>query len=428
MSLVEIERVALADAGEALVGCGLDTPSSGQATAFFGLDVRGWVVGRNVQAETAVVRGDAGELRRAAVEGERRDVAERFPETAWAGMSGFLVPVGALRLEERFDLEVSVRLADGAETRLAVIAGSRSLLRTGYEARLETVCLTALGRTGSTAVTRLLSAHPEVAAYRPYDFEPRVVSYWIDVLKALAEPAAFRRQITPNGPVRDLWWIGADEPFPRRLPDEDVQGWLGGEAVEALARFCQQRIDDFYGKVADRFDRQGARFFVEKLQPDAGALVRELYPGAREIFLVRDFRDMVASIFAFNLKRGFEGFGRDRAASDEEYVSDWLSDSVASFLQAWRSRSSGAHLLHYESLVREPRETLVAALEYLELEATPATIDAMLQTLHAPESDVHRTTSAEASIGRWERDLPDDLKEACERVFGSALAEFGYTG
>ena len=41
----------------------------------------------------------------------------------------------------------------------------------------------------------------------------------------------------------------------------------------------------------------------------SAALTAELYPDAREVFLVRDFRDMVASIFAFNRKRGVRGFG-----------------------------------------------------------------------------------------------------------------------
>ena len=32
--------------------------------------------------------------------------------------------------------------------------------------------------------------------------------------------------------------------------------------------------------------------------------MRELYPGARELFLVRDFRDMIASMRAYNERKG----------------------------------------------------------------------------------------------------------------------------
>ena len=76
--------------------------------------------------------------------------------------------------------------------------------------------------------------------------------------------------------------------------------------------------------------------------------------------------------------------------------------------------------------MRRPRETLSEILEYLELETPPATIEAMLASLGEPASDVHRTSGAEESIGRWQRDLPDGVKGTAERVLGEALGEFGY--
>jgi hypothetical protein len=273
----------------------------------------------------------------------------------------------------------------------------------------------------------MLGSHPEIVAYRPFEYEPRAVTYWIDVLEDMAEPAAFRRQVTPNGPLTDNWWIGTRPPLPRRIKDEVVQAWLGGESVMGLAAFCQGRIDGFYTRVAELDHSSGARYFVEKLAPRTGALLRELYPSAREIFLVRDFRDVVASIFAFNEKRGFQGFGRDRTRSDAEYVTDWLSESVGAFLHAYRTRSAGAHLVRYEDLVMKPRETIQDVLGHLQLAAAPATVDAMLASLTAPESDSHRTTGAANSIGRWRSELSDEVRAACDAALGPALHEFGYT-
>jgi hypothetical protein len=135
---------------------------------------------------------------------------------------------------------------------------------------------------------------------------------------------------------------------------------------------------------------------------------------------------VVASIFAFNEKRGFQGFGRAKAQSDADYVSEWLSRSAAAFLRAWRTRSDGAYLIRYEDFVREPRAVLTGVLDYLELETPAPTVDAMLKSLDEPASDVHRTMAPESSIGRWQRDLPDDVKEASREAFGEALEEFGY--
>jgi sulfotransferase family protein len=425
LSLVEITEVAPGEAHEALVAHALDTPAPGQRLAFFGIDVRGWAIGRNSPAERALLRVDGVDLREGPSTGERRDVGEHHPGE-WSDRSGFFLPVGALRLPREFELALRVRLEDGVEVDLATISGSRSALATGFVPSLEPVCLTALGRTGSTAVTRLLSAHPRIAAYRPFEYEPRVVTYWMDALLDLAEPAAFRRQINPSGPLRDHWWAGDGDELPRRLVDEEIQGWLGGESIAELAAFCQARIDGLYRVVAERFERPEATHFVEKLGPETGALVRELYPRARELFLVRDFRDVVASIFAYNEKRGFEGFGRARVASNVEYVSALLSESAASFVRAWRARGSGAHLIRYEDVVQQPRETLTGVLEFLGVDAEPGTVDAMVATLTEPASDVHRTTAAEDSIGRWRRDLADDVQAACREAFGEALDEFGY--
>jgi hypothetical protein len=179
-------------------------------------------------------------------------------------------------------------------------------------------------------------------------------------------------------------------------------------------------------RVSELFERPRARFFVEKVGPSTGLLARELYPDAREIFLVRDFRDMVASTFAFNEKRGFQGFGRGRAASDADYVRGIVADSVGELVAAWRARRDGAHLLRYEDLIRSPRETVAAAFEFLGLESGEETVDAAIATLGEPESEVHRTATADQSVDRWQRDLAPDVRDACETALGAALREFGY--
>ena len=54
----------------------------------------------------------------------------------------------------------------------------------------------------------------------------------------------------------------------------------------------------------------------------------ELYPDARELILVRDPRDMLASILAFNRRRGFDAFGREDVGTDQEYVHRIRGDLV----------------------------------------------------------------------------------------------------
>ena len=172
---------------------------------------------------------------------------------------------------------------------------------------------------------RLLSSHPEVLSYRPHRFEQRIASYWIEALLALSDPASYLRGVTPQTVARQgvedrTWWLGIDAPVPWPLRDEAVQDWLGGEAVEALAETCQQRIDAVYETIATTTGATGEPFFAEKSTLRVSSVAAELYPNGRELFLVRDFRDMVCSMLAFNEKRGVSGFGRAEADSDMEFV------------------------------------------------------------------------------------------------------------
>src|SRR4029453_13655799 len=105
----------------------------------------------------------------------------------------------------------------------------------------------------------------------------------------------------PEGAMEGAWWVGTTPPLPRRLRDAELTRWLHAGAVPQLAAFSQSRIEALYKDVAAGAGVPSARYFAEKYRPDRmPALTWELYPGAREVILVRDFRDMVASMFAYN--------------------------------------------------------------------------------------------------------------------------------
>jgi hypothetical protein len=431
VALVEISDVAHAelDGGE-LWGRQIDVPGPGHRGETYALDVAGWVLGRRLEVSSVELFHAGRCLRRVRPDVARDDVAKRFPDVGGSDAAGFFASVSSLALEREFELLVRARLEDKTRAPIGTIRGRRAALRSGYQPRLRPLMVTTLGRTGSTALVRMLHAHPEVVAYRPFQYEPRVASYWLGVLRGLAEPASFRRQITPSGPIDGTWWLGEQPPVPRRIRDPEVNDWLATGAVETLAEFCQGRIDAVYERVAETCSGAGATFFVEKFRPDSvPSLMWELYPGAREVVLARDFRDMVSSMFAFNAKRGFQGFRRGGFETDAEFVVENVSNSAAALARAWEARSGSAHLVRYEELVRRPRETVEALLRYLDLDAGGGALDAMVKSLmeRAPEAEGHRTVpDPSASIGRWRTDLSAELQEACESALAPALAAFGY--
>lgn len=428
--LTEITEVVPAPAAPELAGFMLDAPQAGLAADSYALDLRGWAAGTRSPAANVRLLRNGNLLRWLPVEVERADVAEAHPGVRHAGRSGFFGTISTLALPPRFELELELAFEDHACVPLAVVRGRRAPLVGPFEPRLRPLVLTTLGRTGSTAVVRMLAAHPEVVAYRPFEFEPRVATYWIGVFRALSDPASYRRQLAPTGTVDGDWWLGARPPLPRPARDPALEPWLDATAVAELAGLAQQRIDGLYGQVAAAQSRPHASWFVEKYRADEVAeLVLELYPAAREVMLVRDFRDMVASMFSYNEKRGRSGFRRDEASSDSDYVVTQVAPQVAAIADAWRRRAEQCHLLRYEDLVLHPEDTVRALVAHLGLGASDAALEPMVASLAGRDSgsEGHRTvTDAAESIGRWRRDLSREVIDACEAALGPSLEAFGY--
>jgi hypothetical protein len=164
--------------------------------------------------------------------------------------------------------------------------------------------------------------------------------------------------------------------------------------------------------------------------PGSGArTIRELYPDSREVVLVRDFRDMVCSIFDYNAKRGFEMWGRDEFDNEEQWF-EHQRTQVRRLLDDWRERRDNTHLLRYEDLVADPAAALMATLEYCGLDAREATIKRIVDgaaRTRPKAQDYHRTSrSFKGSVGRWKRDLSPHHKALCAEAFGDLLVECGY--
>ena len=230
----------------------------------------------------------------------------------------------------------------------------------------------------------------------------------------------------------DDWWLGRRRrsPLPAPRPDDPTEGWLDRRHVEELVPFCAAQIDAFYRRAGEE-EGKAPRFFAEKFAP--GSFVPEalwsLYPSAREIVLVRDFRDMTCSILAYNRKRGYDGFGRDRAASDVEYVHRLRTDA-SRLLDRWKERSEHAFLLRYEDLIRHPEQTLARILAYLDVASDEATVQEVLTTARSltPDAQAQHSTSASAgdSVGRWRQEMEPALQEASHEAFSDLLSAFGY--
>lgn len=409
-----------------LVGFGIDLPRPGTRGDGYLLEVAGWAIGRDHPPQAVHINQDGIFLVRAPMHAPRPDVAAAFPDQRVPDTCGFRSLVAAPGLPPDFNLRLFVALGDGQFTNIAEITGRYDPLPP-EQATVNPVLVTSLGRAGSSWLMHLLAHHPEIAVYPGWGYEVSAARFWIRQFRDLVEhPHGIGQPSTyvPWEPSAS-WWSDQN-PF----DEPGCADWFAGPNVEVVAGYVRSSLQDFYTSLANRTGASVPRYFAEKARPDSSAwLLRDLFMGAREIILVRDFRDMVASILAFNRQRGFAAFDRDRAASDVEFPAV-LRAAVNALLLAGRRRPD-ALVVRYEDLVAEPQLTMTRVLGHLDLDASDAMVSDLLNrsSEQTPDMDAHRTSaSASDSVGRWRETLDPHVAAACEDAFGEALAAFGYVG
>jgi hypothetical protein len=421
-----------------LRGSELDEPDFGRRGNAHAIDISGWVLGRSVAATTLQIVHCGRVIRVVPLSGSKPDIAERHPDAPGVESCRFYAPVGLLGLGLKCKLSLLATLADGKWVPLGSIHLRRKPVRSGFEPEIQPLLVTCLGRSGSTWLMRLLGAHPSVVIYDAYPYEHRLAAYWLHMLKVLSEPAD-RKESADRSFQANARWIGQN-PFNDAISWKypPLREWLGRDYVERLAAFCQGNIDQWYGCLVNESGPEANRdrplFFAEKFPPSPEQnVVRELYPKAKEVILVRDFRDMACSIFAFDKKRGFFGFGREQGDTDHDYMRI-LEFSARDLYTGWQERKDWAHVVRYEDLVLRPRETLTSLLDYVGLDASPSVVDLLLAATSEGELGndsyevrLHQTSpDAPSSVGRWRRDLDEPLKARCQQLFGDLLEAFGY--
>jgi hypothetical protein len=430
MSVIEIIDINFSELDpNRLLWRTIDTPKKGDRPNAHYIQIGGWAIGRNSKVIAVDIINEDRLIQTAPVIFPRSDVAIRYPEINDTDPCAFLTDVGVVGMNQTFELLLQAIHENGDRTSLATIRAKRQPLRTSFEPKLQPLMITSMGRSGTTWLMHILSNHPQLLVHKVYPYETRSASYWIHMLKVLSQPANHYQSSHPDTFQDNFFWVGH---YPSYFTGEqaDVNDWLMIDYIEKLTTFCQSNIEAFYGQIAIKQKAGQPIYFIEKYHDGhIPRLLWELYEQAKEIFLIRDFRDMLCSIQAFNAKRGYTSFGRELVNSDEEFV--WqLRDNMLRLLQSWKLRLNKGYLLRYEDLVLNPFETLLRVLNYLNLDASDSIIENMIEEASNSNKELHEHKTSEhikASIGRWKRDLSPSLKAICEEAFADILNEFGYS-
>ncbi|WP_156688307.1 sulfotransferase [Mycobacterium sp. Marseille-P9652] len=418
---VKISEVTLNPSGDLIAGAFLDQPLPGPVD-IYALKVVGWVVGKEPVAEVEFVH-EFEVVARCQLTVSRPQAAELYGSST--PLVGFSKAIGTVGLTSAFTIQVRVVFQDGRRRQIAEICGTQQLT-SAFTPSMQPIIVTNIGRSGGTMLMRMLAEHPDITVDERFPYESRVCSYWMHFIHVLAAPAEAEAPEFWSDPTRLA-------PFPYYLnPDgtdpvgpQAIDRWYGSGQVEEFARVAQAAVESFYREYASARTSATPAFFAEKggvghsyIRP----IMRQLYPRGREIFLVRDPKDRLASVLAFNARRGYHHFGREQVDTDEQYV-DVIRAQMVDLLESWKRSSHRGPLVRYEGLIRSPTEHIRAMLDALELDSSANIIAAMVRAENEVTADVNAHRTSLSSIGRGTQDLEPRLQKICDEAFRELLEE-----
>ena len=433
MSVITIEHVELqGGASPAIRAFSFDRPQPGTTLGVYDIEAFGWVLPAAGNATGVTIHSGTTRLRNTPLDQLRVDVARAFPDRPEGDTPGWRTSVNVVGLEPNQPLQYAVKFEDGESYPLAQVHFSRQRLRTGFTPRLQPLMLTTLGRAGTTWMMRVLAEHPGIVVHRQHPYELRIARHWLHSFKILTEPRDLTNSAHADTFANSRSWAGHNPFYPIPLASTPgLKQWYGKTYVEEAAFAAQRWIDEAYIRIAAGQGEPQPVYFAEKHRADLTPwLVWELYDQPREIFLVRDFRDVISSMLAFNKRHGRPIFGPKESDSTEADFARYMQNGpIGLIAKSWAKRQERALLIRYEDLIETPVPTLRRALSYLTLDASDDAVHGMLDRASAdnPEMRQHKTSDAVAtSIGRWRTSLSPEAQIAITEVLENELTQFGY--
>ncbi len=272
------------------------------------------------------------------------------------------------------------------------------------------------GRDGSTAMMARLAASPAIVVDGRYPFERRYFTYlwrWSRLLERTDWPGALwsKEDVVSLSQEPSVPLLGPPPWFPRDL----LQGEADGDVAAAAFAYAWHELSG--RAVAER--PVVPRFYAEK-HSNTWAVSREALPEHRLVVMLRDPRDVQASIEAFEDVR--------REASFATNLTRAGLDRLPALLRRHRNRLRWiAGLLDDESVLVVPFEDLssdpdavaerVAGYLDIEVPGRPADEEGLVRR--------HMTATAGA-VGRWKTDLDPATAESFTKELGPELGALGF--
>ena len=258
------------------------------------------------------------------------------------------------------------------------------------------VLVTAPGRSGTTQMMNRLSQSQGIVAGELYPFETRLLAYYASVYKVLTASADLERSTHPDRLEGDGFHVGSNPfghaDYAANFSDRArFNAFFAAAVPHSLAETLRGLVLSYYALLADDQGKRGVRFLAEKnnnFDEYVSRFTRLLFGDVREIVMIRDPRDLLASQLAY-----FRG-------ADLENSRGEITESCRVLLALRKQAPPDVLFVRYEEMIFRPADTFRAISDFIGAEVPS-------ESGHAREEAVFRehatSTSPFASVGRWQR-------------------------
>ena len=295
--------------------------------------------------------------------------------------------------------------------------GEKTLHTTHTTDIFNPVIVTAPGRSGTTLVMKMLSSSPEISISGDYPFEVKTFAHYAYAFNILSSPR--ERGTTANTNTLSLdskcigpnWSFALDDVSLKNNQVEPLIQHFRGTVPSTFRVAFRDLILDYYKSVAIANGLSSPRYFAEKnndVQRYPREFIQDLFPGRRELVLIRDPRDLFVS------RRQFFN-SMDENASIQTIICHELS-------RLQQLHSDALLFVKYEDLIFNFRSEADRIGEFLGVPSAPFYGADVLEMF-----SVHGTAaSPRESVGRWRNELNNEERTMIERSCGPFLQQFGY--
>jgi|GEM_PF-3214898 len=355
--------------------------------------------------------------------GAREDVPVTPPFVA----AGFDLKLVIWTLPQNFKLKIVFEFNSHQELLLGIIRGHWESPFNPSD--ISPIFINSLGRSGSSLAMRLMIAHEEVACGDRPPYELKLTKYLANIAGFISNGRRSDYPFSPDDLYLSECKLGYNPFFNNDFLCDDMIDWCEDTWLSESAFHMRKLVDSFYKHLAGTQGKPHINSFCEKIFPSTHCYQMQfLYGQIKQVIIVRDPRDNLASRLCFNQLRNKDDFGLAKDQNLESQLALLLSEYEA-LICNYLSLKDNSITIYYEDLIRNPYETSAKIFCFCGLNYESSIVEKCVKMALKLDgfSAGHITSESPLkSIGKWSNFFDKTSQKLILQKLEPLLSNLGY--